>query len=49
MLGSNVKEINAGKPDIAILNKNKWGCAIIDIAIPGYIRVSEKEKQKIER
>ena len=44
-----MKEINAGKPDIAVVNKNKRGCAITDIAIPGYIRVREKEKKKIER
>ena len=49
ILWSNVKEINAGKPDIAVVNKNKRGCAITDIAIPGYIRVREKEKKKIER
>ena len=31
------------------MNKNKKSCAIIDIAIPGDIRVNEKEKEKIER
>ena len=31
------------------MNKNERSCAIIDIAIPGDIRVSEKEKEKIER
>ena len=31
------------------MNKNERSCAIIDIAIPGDIRVSEKEKGKIER
>ena len=31
------------------MNKNKRSSAIIDIAIPGDIRVSEKEKGKIER
>ena len=31
------------------VNKNERSCAIIDIAIPGDIRVSEKEKEKIER
>ena len=30
-------------------NKNKRNCALTDIAIPGDIRVSEKEKEKIER
>ena len=31
------------------MNKNERSYAIIDIAIPGDIRVSEKEKEKIER
>ena len=31
------------------MNKNETRCAIIDIAIPGDMRVSEKEKEKIER
>ena len=43
------REINARKPDIVVVSKNERSCAIIDIAIPGDIRVSEKEKEKIER
>ena len=43
------REIKAKKPDIVVVNKNERSCAIIDIAIPGDIRVSEKEKEKIER
>ena len=43
------KDIKARKPDIVVVNKNERSCAIIDIAIPGDIRVSEKEKEKIER
>ena len=43
------REIKARKPDIVVVNKNERSCAIIDIAIPGDIRVSEKEKEKIER
>ena len=31
------------------MKKNERICAIIDIAIPGDIRVSKKEKEKIER
>ena len=31
------------------VNKNERSFAITDIAIPGDIRVSKKEKQKIER
>ena len=37
-------EIMARTPDIVVVNKDERMCAIIDIAIPGDIRVSEKEK-----
>ena len=43
------REVKARKPDIVVVNKNKKSCAIIDIAIPRDIRVSEKEREKIER
>ena len=43
------REIKARKPDILVMNKNERSCAIIDIVIPGDTRVSEKEKEKIER
>ena len=43
------REIKARKPDIVVVNKNETCYAITDIAIPGDIRVSEKEKEKIER
>ena len=43
------REIKARKPDVAVVNKNERSCAIIDVAIPGGIRVSEKEKEKIQR
>ena len=43
------REIKARKPDIVVLKKNERSCAIIDIAIPGHVRVSKKEKEKIER
>ena len=39
-------KIKARKPDIVVVNKNETRCATIDIAIPGDMRVSEKEKQK---
>ena len=39
-------EIKARKSDIVVVNKNERSCAIIDIAISGDIRVSEKEKEK---
>ena len=45
-----IRHRNQGKKTrYVVVNKNKWNCAIIVIAIPGDIRVSEKEKEKIER
>ena len=43
------RDIKTMKPDIVLVNKNERSCAIVHIAIPGDIRVSEKEKKKIER
>ena len=43
------REIKARKLDVVVVNKNERSCAIIDMAIPGDTRVSEKEKEKIER
>ena len=43
------REIKVRKPDIVVVNKNERSCAIIGIAIPEDIWVSEKEKEKIER
>ena len=43
------REIKGKKLDIDVVNKNEKSCAIIDIAIPGDIRVSEKEQKKIEK
>ena len=40
------RKIKARKPDIVAVNKNERSCAITDKAIPGDIRVSEKEKEK---
>ena len=42
-------EIKTRKSGFVVVNKNKRSCAIIGIAIPGDIRVNEKEKEKIER
>ena len=42
-------EIKARKPGTVVVNKNERSCVITDIAIPGDIRVHEKEKEKIER
>ena len=41
------REIKARKPDIVVVNKNERSCVIIDIAIPGDIRINNiisKEK-----
>ena len=43
------REIKAKKPGIVAMKKNEGSCAIIDITIPRDIRVSEKEKENIER
>ena len=43
------REVKARKPDIVVVNKNERSFAIINITIPADIRVSEKEKVKIER
>ena len=43
------REIKAKKLDVVVVNKNERSCAIIDMAIPGDIRVGEQEKEKIER
>ena len=40
------REIKTRKSDIVVVNKNDRSCAIIDIAIPGDIRVGEKKKEK---
>ena len=41
------REIKARKPNNVVVNKNEKVCAIIDIAIPGDIKVSKKEKKKM--
>ena len=41
------REIKTRKPNIVVVNKNERSCAIIDVAIPGDIRVSEIEKEKL--
>ena len=43
------REIKAKKLDVVVVSKNERSCAIIDMAIPGDIRVGEQEKEKIER
>ena len=41
--------IEARRPDIILVNKESKVCAIIDVAIPGDIRVCEKETEKVEK
>ena len=41
--------ITVRKSDIVGVNKNERSCVIIDIAIPGDVRVSKNSKDKIER
>ena len=43
------RKIKPIKPDIVVVNKNERSCAIIDMAIPGDIRVSANKKKKTER
>ena len=38
-------EIKARQPNIVLVNKNEKSCAIIDIAIPGDIRVKKRRKK----
>jgi len=43
------KEIDARRPDIVIVDKLQNEVKIIDVAIPGDVRVLEKEIEKIEK
>ena len=43
------REIKARKPNNVVVNKNEKICAIIDIAIPGDIKVSKKREEKNDR
>ena len=40
--------IEALRPDLAVVDKER-SCKIIDFAVPGYSRIEEKEKDKIEK
>ena len=42
------KEIQARRPDIVMVNKKDRKCYIIDVAVPGDVRIAEKEMEKIE-
>ena len=41
--------IEATRPDIVVVNKQKKSCLTIDIAIPGDVRVHEKKVEKAEK
>ena len=43
------REIMTRKPDVVLVNKNDRRYAIIDLAVPGDIKVTENEKEKVER
>ena len=42
-------EIQARRPDIVVVNKKERKCYIIDFAVPGDVRIAEKEMEKIEK
>ena len=44
-----IKKIEARKPDIVLVDKKKKEIKIIDVAIPGDVRVCEKELEKIDK
>ena len=41
--------IEAQRPDLVLVDKKERSCKIIDFAVPGDIRIEEKEKDKIEK
>ena len=41
--------IQARRPDIVVINKNEKSAKIIDVAIPGDSRISDKEIEKIDK
>ena len=43
------RQIMTRKPDVVLVNKNDRRYAIIDLAVPGDIKVTENEKEKVER
>ena len=46
---SNVTIIGARRPDIVIIDNEDKNCFIVDITIPGDLRLSEKESEKVEK
>ena len=43
------REVIARKPDIVLVNKQTKETKVIDIAVPGDVRVVEKEREKIDK
>ena len=43
------KEIEHGRPDIVVINKEKRECKIIDIAVPGDQNIKVKEVETITK
>ena len=41
--------IEAWRPDLVLVDKNKRISKIIDFTVPGYSRIEKKEKDKIEK
>ena len=41
--------IETPRPDQVVVDKERRPCKIIDLAVPGYSRIEEKEKEKIEK
>ena len=41
--------MKARRPDLILVSKKATSCVIIDVAIPGDCRISEKEIRKIEK
>ena len=37
------------KPDIVVVEKKERRCLVIDVAVPGDIRIEEKENEKVEK
>ena len=38
--------IEARRPDMIVVNKGERKCVILDIAVPGHSRVSNKQKKR---
>ena len=41
--------IQSRKPDIVLVEKSKKECKIIDVAVPDYVRVGNKEEEKVKK